>query len=115
MMIYDKIVESVYEPQSTNVLWLRPTEKGFAFYRYKNGRWEVLRVMNDEGTSSPYDDQPYDLSGQGSTPGPNTVGTEQLIDGAVELEDLHDDVKGKIQKTYDVSDESLLMDFDIQP
>ena len=50
-----------------------------------------------------------------STPGPDSVGTEQIIDGAVEMEDLHDDVKGKIQKTYDISDESLSMDFDIQP
>ena len=48
-------------------------------------------------------------------PGPNTVGTEQIIDNSVEMEDLHDDVKDKIQKTYDVSDESLAMDFDIQP
>ena len=50
-----------------------------------------------------------------TTPGPDTVGTEQIIDGAVEMQDLHDDVKGKIQKTYDISDESLSMDFDIQP
>lgn len=50
-----------------------------------------------------------------TVPGPNTVGTEQIIDNSVEMEDLHDDVKGKIQKTYDVSDESLEMDFDVQP
>ena len=49
------------------------------------------------------------------TPGPNTVGTEQIIDGAVEMQDLHGDVKDKIQKTYDISDESLNMDFDVVP
>lgn len=49
---------------------------------------------------------------EGGTPGPNTVGTEQIIDGAVEMEDLDDNVKGKIQKTYDEDDETLHMDFD---
>jgi hypothetical protein len=64
--------------------------------KYKGSSWE-----NDDDT--------------GGTPGPDSVGTEQIIDGAVEMQDLHDDVKGKIQKTYDISDESLSMDFDIQP
>jgi len=150
MMIYDKIVESEHEPMTTNVLWLRPTENGFAFYRYKNGKWDILRPMKDMGTSSPDDDEPYDLDalsakkladledvslssveeGQilkyknsiwengnddSGTPGPDTVGTEQIIDNSVELEDLNDRVKNKIQKTYDISDGSLSMDFDIVP
>ena len=136
------------EPLSTNVLWLRPTINGFAFYRYKNGRWEVLRVMNDEGTASPDDDQPYDLDAIGAsklaeledvalstptegqvlkynngiwenedddtgTPGPDTVGTEQIIDNSVIMDDLNDSVKGKIQKTYHEDDEALHMDYDI--
>jgi hypothetical protein len=115
MVILSKIVLSQTEPPWTSALWLKPTEGGIGFYVWLEGRWQILRPMNDMKTSNPYDDQPYDLSGQGSTPGPNTVGTEQIMDGAVEMEDLHDDVKGKIQKTYDVSDESLFMDFDIQP
>ena len=49
------------------------------------------------------------------TPGPDTVGTEQIIDNSVEMEDLNDRVKDKIQKTYDISDESLNMDFDVVP
>ena len=147
-MIYDKIVESPLEPLSTNVIWLRPTEKGFGFYRYKNGRWEVLRLMKDEGTSSPDDDEPYDLDGvgakklseledvslntltdgqvlkyngssweneddEGGTPGPGTIGTEQIIDDSVEMEDLNSSVRDKIQKTYHQDDESLHMDYDI--
>lgn len=48
-----------------------------------------------------------------SIPGPDTVGTEQLIDNSVEMEDLHDDVKDKIQKTYYQEDESLHMNYDI--
>ena len=43
----------------------------------------------------------YVFSGGGGTPGPNTVGTEQIIDGAVEEEDLHDDVKDRMTITHD--------------
>ena len=44
----------------------------------------------------------YELDGGGgSQPGPNTVGTEQIIDGAVEEQDLHDDVKDRMTITHD--------------
>ena len=60
-----------------------------------------------------YDGDDYVFEGGGGgQPGPNTVGTEQIIDGAVEMQDLHDDVQAKIQKTYDEDDETLHMDFD---
>ena len=49
------------------------------------------------------------------TPGPDSVGTEQIIDNSIIMDDLNDSVKSKIQKTYDISDESLSMDFNIQP
>ena len=52
------------------------------------------------------------VGGGGSQPSPNTVGTEELKDGAVEMKDLHEDVKGKIQKVYDEDDETMHMDFD---
>ena len=45
----------------------------------------------------------YEFAGGGGQPGPNTVGTEQIIDGAVEEEDLHDDVKGRMTVTHDAS------------
>ena len=54
----------------------------------------------------------YVFAGGGGQPGPDSVGTEELKDGAVEMQDLHDDVKDKIQKTYDEDDETLHMDFD---
>ena len=50
--------------------------------------------------------------GGGCQPGPNTVGTEQIIDNSVIMDDLNDSVKAKIQKTYDEDDETLHMDFD---
>lgn len=64
--------------------------------KYRNGTWE-----NEDDDSG--------------VPGPDTVGSEQIIDNSVEIRDLNDSVKDKIQKTYDISDESLSMDFDITP
>ena len=58
------------------------------------------------------DEYIFSGGGGGSQPGPNTVGTEELKDGAVEMQDLHDDVKDKIRKTYDEDDETMHMDFD---
>jgi hypothetical protein len=149
-MIIKSIEQSIHQPSRIDVAWAKPVPGGFALYLYINGGWRPQVIMNDEGTDTPEDDEPYDLNGVGakklsdledvsldtltdgqilkyngsswenedddsSTPGPDTVGTEQIIDGAIEMQDLHDDVKGKIQKTYDISDESLSMDFDIQP
>ena len=51
----------------------------------------------------------------GTIPAPNSVGTDQIIDGSVIEDDLNDSVKAKIQKTYDISDEALNMDFDVVP
>lgn len=47
--------------------------------------------------------------GGGSQPGPNTVGTEQIIDGAVEEEDLSDDVQKKMTNTYNANDRRLTL------
>ena len=150
MIILDKTVISPTEPPWTSVLWVRPVDGGVGFYVFMDGRWQLLKVMNGKGSTSPEDDEPYDLDGVGAkkladledvdlasategqilkyngttwenedddsgTPGPDTVGTEQIIDNSVEMEDLNDRVKNKIQKTYDISDESLSMDFDIVP
>ena len=52
----------------------------------------------------------YEFAGGGSGPlGPDTVGTEQIIDGAVEMEDLHDDVVGKMTNTYNKGNETLTL------
>lgn len=45
----------------------------------------------------------YEFDGGGGTPGPDTVGTEQIKDGAVEEQDLHDDVKDRMTVTHDAS------------
>ena len=49
------------------------------------------------------DGDEYEFSGGGGVPAPNSVGTEQIIDGAIEEEDLHDDVKGRMTVTHDSS------------
>ena len=45
----------------------------------------------------------YVFSGSGGTPGPDTVGTEQIIDGAVQEEDLNANVKDRMTVTHDAS------------
>ena len=45
----------------------------------------------------------YVFSGGGGTPGPDTVGTEQIIDGAVQEQDLNDNVKDRMTVTHDAS------------
>ena len=150
MIVLEKTVISSTEPPWTSVLWIKPVEGGVGLYVFMNGKWQLLRVMNGKGSSSPDDDEPYDLDGVGakkltdledvgltdvedgqilkyrngtwenedddsSIPGPDTVGSDQIIDNSVEIGDLNDTVKGKIQKTYDISDESLNMDFDVVP
>ena len=111
--LFKTILLTEFEPQNTDVLWLRPVENGFALYYHIFGKWEPLRIMNTKGTATPFDDVPYDLDGQSTTPGPDTVGTEQIIDNSVIMDDLNDSVKEKIQKTYHHGDESLHMDYDI--
>ena len=52
-------------------------------------------------------DYELDGGGGGGQPGPNTVGTEQIIDGAVHEEDLNDSVKEKMTNTYNKGNETL--------
>jgi len=111
MIILDKTVISTTEPPWTTVLWIKPVEGGVAHYAWLNGKWQILRLMNDHGTPNPNDDTPIDIH-EGQL-GPATVGTEQLIDDSVMEEDLNSTVREKIQKTYHQSDESLHMDYDI--
>ena len=63
------------------------------------------------------DEYVFSGGGGGLTPGvpipADTVDTAAIIDGAVEMQDLNDSVKAKIQKTYDEDDETLHMDFDV--
>ena len=62
---------------------------------------EISRIIIETGGKE------YEFVGGGGVPGPNTVGTEQIIDGAVEEEDLHDDVKDRMTITHDSSTNGL--------
>lgn len=110
-MIYDRIIFSRLQPNRTDVAWAKPVPGGFGLYLYFAGKWQPQRLMNDEGTINPDDDQPIDIH-EGQL-GPDTVGTEQIIDNSVIMDDLNDTVKEKIQKTYYENDEELHMGFDI--
>ena len=52
-------------------------------------------------------DYEMDAGGGGGQPGPNTVGTEQIIDGAVETEDLNHDVIARMTHSYDADGEGI--------
>jgi hypothetical protein len=48
-----------------------------------------------------------ELVGGGGELGPDTVGTDEIIDGSVQLVDLNKEVKDKLDDTYVQGDESL--------
>lgn len=60
------------------------------------------------------DGEEYVMQGGGGiTPGvpipADTVDTNAIIDGAVELEDLNDEVKAKMTHQYDAQDEGIVL------
>lgn len=95
-MIYDKIVESKTEPLAKNVLWLKPVDGGFAFYRHYNGRWVPLKLMDDKGTVNPEDDTPADIS---NIPAIVTETVEQILPEAI-----GDSVEEEVKKQMGVHD-----------
>ena len=111
MRVIDKIMFLPTEPPVTDVIWAKPVEDGFAFYLF-DGTWKPMKLMDGKGTPSTDDDTPY-TPGEGGELGPDTVGTREIIDNSVQIEDLNDSVKDKIQKDYYEGDESLHMDFNI--
>ena len=112
MKILSKIAFSKNEPPSTNCLWIKPIGGGVALYIFNN-KWEPLRLMNDHGTPSPDDDTPIDPQGGGQI-GPNTVGTNEIMDNSIMMEDLNESVREKLQNFYNEDDEAMHMDYDTQ-
>ena len=52
--------------------------------------------------------QEYEFAGGGGgQPGPDTVGTDEIIDGSVQEEDLSDEVKDKMTQTYSSGNRTL--------
>ena len=54
------------EPPSSNVGWFKPVEGGFALYLSYNGRWQLVKLMDDRGTDSAVDDMIADISNVGA-------------------------------------------------
>lgn len=59
------------------------------------------------------DGEMHVLDGTTSQPGPDTVGTEQIIDGAVEMDDLNQRVKDTMLTDEDRVTEEELDEFDV--
>jgi hypothetical protein len=106
MHVLKGIVISSTEPPSTDVLWIKPVEGGEAFYTFEMGRWKVMKLMDDKGTPSTDDDEPY-VPGGGGEVGPNTVGSAEIIDGSVRTVDLNKEVTDKLDDVYIQDNESL--------
>ena len=63
-----------------------------------------MKVVNEQGTPSTDDDTPWEGGGQLN---PNTVGTEEIINGSIGMEDLNSEVSDKLDDVYIQNDESL--------
>lgn len=55
------------------------------------------------------DGKDYEFSGGGEQPAADSVGTEQIADNSVMMDDLNSEVKAKMTNTYDEGDESLTL------
>ena len=105
-MTFNYIEYSLYQPSRTDVAWAKPVKGGFALYLYFNGKWQPQVLMNSKGTDTPEDDEPI-VPGEGGELGPNTVGTDEIIDGSVRTVDLNKEVTDKLDDTYVQDEESL--------
>ena len=103
MQIFKSVALSTTEPP-IDVLWIKPVKGGVALYAFE-GYWKLLRIMDNNGTPGTDDDIPWE--GGGGELGPNTVGSEEIIDGSVKLVDLNDEVTDKLDDTYVEDKESL--------
>ena len=103
-MIIDKILVSPKQPSRTDIAWAKPFPEGFALYLYYNGKWQPQLLVDDRDNYNPDDDEPMDFS---SEVGPDTVGTEQIMDNSVMMRDLNTEVKDKLDDTYVHNDEAL--------
>jgi len=51
----------------------------------------------------------YEFAGGGGQPGPDSVGTEEIIDGSVQMEDLNEGVVNRMTNTYNKGNETLTL------
>lgn len=82
-------VVSIEVPNVRDALWLKPVDGGFALYALFNGKWQPLKLVDDNNTASEDDDtvlitevgamiDVYDFSFYG-----DSAGTQDWADGVV--------------------------------
>jgi hypothetical protein len=55
------------------------------------------------------DHKPKEEGGGGGTLGPDTVGSQEIIDNSVKMVDLNTEVKDKLKNEYDSDNETLYL------
>lgn len=110
-MILSKMVLQQLPPSDRHILWARPFEKGFTLYAFYNGTWKPLLLTDSKKTISVHDDTPIeDPIGSNTMLGPNTVGSDQIVDNSVRLDDLNEEVRNLLSDVYTSEDETLYVD-----
>ena len=105
-MVIDKILFQPFQPEKKNALWAKPVKGGFALYLYYNGCWNPQVLMDDKRTISPEDDIPLNIGSEGVL-GPDTVGSEQIIDNSIMMDDLNEEVRNMLDDIYTSDEEAL--------
>ena len=110
MRVINYIVLSPTEPSQTDVLWVKPMGGGVVFYLF-DGTWKPLKLVDSKSTSITSDDTIWEGgSSGGGQLGPNTVGSEEIINGSVKLQDLNKEVTERLEHSYDDDNEALYLD-----
>ena len=60
-MTLSKFYVNIEPPQSKKVLWIKPLQDGFALYIWFKDKWQLLKVLDDNGTPIIWDDITLDF------------------------------------------------------
>ena len=75
--------------------------------RYARKDFTVHKDVSNADLKKELDEISAKIDGGGGQPGPDTVGTDQIINGAVKMEDLNQEVIDRMTEVYDESTGTL--------
>lgn len=102
-MIIQKIIFSSNQPTSGNVLWAKPVgTDGMALYLHRNGRWNPMKIMSDNGTATPEDDTVAEISNLSEVVQQEV--NRQMENYDTSVQDTHNAAPGGGGEYADVSD-----------